>query len=80
MPLSIPIETSNVSYQTELAQDRFSCLLWRWLVASIVGTLYVGWLWMSADTPAWSMGLFPCISWLWYGVRRIFRLRMTSSN
>jgi hypothetical protein len=26
------------------------------------------------------LGLFPCISWLWYGVRRIFRLRMTSSN
>lgn len=64
----------SLPYKTARAAE------WFWLVASIVGTLYVGWLWMSADTPAWSMGLFPCISWLWYGVRRIFRLRMTSSN
>ncbi|HAI00669.1 MAG TPA: hypothetical protein DCL98_04120 [Flavobacteriales bacterium] len=68
-----PVEQS-LPYKTARAAE------WFWLVASIVGTLYVGWLWMSANTPAWSLGLFPCISWLWYGVRRIFRLRMTSSN
>ena len=41
----------SLPYKTARAAE------WFWLVASIVGTLYVGWLWMSADTPALVHGI-----------------------
>ena len=60
---------SSVTYKTARAAEVF------WLVAS-VATAYVGYLWLTEDLTRWTLGLFPCIAWLWYGVRRVFRLRM----
>jgi hypothetical protein len=50
-----------------------------WLVTSFIATAYVVWLWATEPTPRWALGLFPCISWLWYVVRRTFRKRMATS-
>ena len=62
--------TSSVTYKTARAAEMF------WLVVSIVTTGYVAYLWLTEDLTRWTLGLFPCISWLWYGVRRAFRMRM----
>ena len=61
---------SSVAYKTARAAEKF------WLVASSVTTAYVGYLWLTEDVTRWTLGLFPCIAWLWFGVRRTFRLRM----
>lgn len=61
---------NSVSYKTAKAAEVF------WLIASIATTLYVGYLWWNEDLTRWSLGLFPCISWLWFLVRRTFRKRM----
>jgi len=67
-------EQSPMPYKTARAAELF------WLVASIATTLYVLCLWWTEDLTRWTVGLFPCISWLWYGVRRAFRLRMTKPD
>ncbi|MGB1383927.1 MAG: hypothetical protein ACPG66_00390 [Flavobacteriales bacterium] len=61
---------SSVTYKTARAAEVF------WLVASVATTAYVGYLWLTEDLTRWTLGLFPCIAWLWFGVRRTFRLRM----
>lgn len=60
----------SVTYKTARAAEIF------WLVASIATTLYVAYLWWTEELTRWTLGLFPCISWLWYGVRRAFRIKM----
>ena len=62
--------TSSVPYKTARAAEIF------WLCAASATTLNVAYLWISEDMTRWTLGLFPCIAWLWYGVRRIFRKRM----
>jgi hypothetical protein len=62
--------TSSLTYKTAKAAEKF------WLVAATATTLYVGYLWVTEDLTRWTLGLFPCIAWLWFGVRRAFRKRM----
>lgn len=64
--------TSSVTYKTAKAAEKF------WLVAASATTLYVGYLWVTEDMTRWTLGLFPCIAWLWFVVRRAFRKRMES--
>lgn len=66
--------TSSITYKTAKAAEKF------WLVAAAATTLYVGYLWMTEDMTRWTLGLFPCIAWLWFGVRRAFRIRMERSR
>ena len=61
---------ASAPYKTARAAELF------WLVTSVVTTGYVLYLWWNEDMTRWTLGLFPCISWLWYGVRRAFRVRM----
>lgn len=65
---------SSAPYKTARAAELF------WLVTSIVTTCYVLFLWWTEDMTRWTLGLFPCISWLWYGVRRAFRIRMSRAQ
>ena len=65
-----PPAKPSFEYKTARAAE------WFWLVAASVTTLYVRWMWWSESTPRYTLGLFPCIAWLWYLVRRIFRKRM----
>jgi len=62
--------TSSVTYKTAKAAEKF------WLVAAAATTVYVGYLWVTEDMTRWTLGLFPCIAWLWFVVRRTFRKRM----
>ncbi|MDA0728248.1 MAG: hypothetical protein O3B70_01390 [Bacteroidetes bacterium] len=66
-------DSPSFAEKTALAAERF------WLVMSVVATGYVVWVWMSEASPRWVQGLFPCISWLWWMVRRTFRKRMAST-
>lgn len=67
-------DDSSLPYKTARAAELF------WLVASSATTLYVAYLWFTEDMTRWTLGLFPCISWLWYVVRRTFRKRMERSQ
>jgi hypothetical protein len=62
--------TSSVTYKTAKAAEKF------WLAAAAATTIYVGYLWVTEDMTRWTLGLFPCIAWLWFVVRRTFRKRM----
>ncbi|MEC8336433.1 MAG: hypothetical protein VXZ86_06700 [Bacteroidota bacterium] len=61
---------SSAPYKTARTAELF------WLVTSVVTTCYVLYLWWTEDLTRWTLGLFPFISWLWFGVRRAFRIRM----
>lgn len=65
--------SSSLTFKTAKAAEKF------WLIAASLTTVYVGYLWLTEDLTRWSLGLFPCIAWLWFGVRRSFRIRMERS-
>lgn len=67
-------ESPSFAEKTAMAAERF------WLVMSVVATGYVLWTWLREPSPRWVLGLFPCISWLWWMVRRTFRKRMATTR
>lgn len=63
-----------IELKTAKAAEKF------WLVASVATTAYVAWTLASEGQPRWSLALFPVISWLWYGVRRVYRHKLEARS